>query len=243
MLSAFLCLSATWHFRSVHGRLHSNNLFAVSAAGCCVLRNLTTSSFGGKEQTISLSSLQLTVQLPCLNVFSSFILPLRARQKRSFDDVSTVGAGAERGVNTWQANRSPQGLWSTKICAWLFSPTARPETSCSVLATPVVWAARVRRSMELSIGCVRRLTGALADRTRKVDVFLSNNHRFRSNFACGRSWAWPSRCTCDFSPKFTQTGKNWRFLPTARIMQNWHRTWSMCRDGNPNRSDYTNSQL
>ena len=47
--SAFLCLSVTWHFRSVHGRLHSNNLFAVSAAGRCVVRNLTTSSFRGKE--------------------------------------------------------------------------------------------------------------------------------------------------------------------------------------------------
>ena len=48
-LRAFLCLSARWHFRSIHGRLHSNNLFAVSAAGCCVVRNLTTSSFWGKE--------------------------------------------------------------------------------------------------------------------------------------------------------------------------------------------------
>ena len=46
--------------------------------------------------------------------------PSRACQKRrirSLDDVSTVGAGAERGVNNWQANRSPQRLRSTKICA------------------------------------------------------------------------------------------------------------------------------
>ena len=74
---------------------------------------------GEKKQTFSVVSLQLTVQLPCRNVFSSFILPLRACQKRSFDDVSTVGAGAERGVKSRQANRSPQSLRSTKIRAWL----------------------------------------------------------------------------------------------------------------------------
>ena len=45
---------------------------------------------GEKKQTFSVESLQLTVQLPCLQVFSSFILPSRACQKRSFDDVSTV---------------------------------------------------------------------------------------------------------------------------------------------------------
>ena len=59
---------------------------------------------GEKKQTFSVPSLQLTVQRPCLKVFSSFILPLRACQKRSFDDVSTVGAGEERGVNTRQAD-------------------------------------------------------------------------------------------------------------------------------------------
>ena len=92
---------------------------------------------GEKKQTFSLSSLQLTVQLPCLNVFSSFILPLRACQKRSFDDVSTVGAGAERGVNTRQADRSPQGLRSTKICAWLPSP--RPDQRRLAVCSPRSW--------------------------------------------------------------------------------------------------------
>ena len=74
-----------------------------------------------KKETFSVVSLQLTVQFPCRNVFSSFILPLRAchSQKRSFHDVSTVGAGAERGVNNRQTNRSPQSLRSTKIRAWL----------------------------------------------------------------------------------------------------------------------------
>ena len=36
--------------------------------------------------------------------------------------------------------------------------------------------------MELSIGCVRRLAGAFANRTRKVDFFLSNHRRFRFKF-------------------------------------------------------------
>ena len=36
-----------------------------------------------KKETFSVASLQLTVQLPCGNVFSSFILPLRACQRRS----------------------------------------------------------------------------------------------------------------------------------------------------------------
>ena len=70
-----------------------------------------------KKETFSVASLQLTVQLPCRNVFSSFILPLRACQKRSFHDVSTVGPGAERGVNNRQTNQSPQSLRSTKIRA------------------------------------------------------------------------------------------------------------------------------
>ena len=103
----------------------------------------------------------LTVQLPCLKVFSSFILPSRACQKQSFDDVSTVASGAEGGVKTRQADRSPQSLRSTKIRAWLPWPTARPETFCGVLATLVVWTVRVSRSMELSIGCVHRPNGCV----------------------------------------------------------------------------------
>ena len=180
-------------------------------------------------------SLQLTVQFPFLNVFSSFILPLRACQKRAFDDIGAVGAGAERGVNTLQVDRSPQGLRSTKIRAWSPQPMARPDMSCGVLATLVVWPARVSRSMELSIGYVRQLMGAFANRTRKVEFFHSNYRRVRSNFACARLWAWPSRCTGDFSPKLTQTGNSWRFPLTARFTQNWHRMWSVCRDGSLNR--------
>ena len=227
-----------WALRDTSGR------YMVDCTRAIFLQSVRTAAMyfaisllcpsGEKKQTFSVVSLQLTVQLPCLNVFSSFIFPLRACQKRSFDDVSTVGAGAERFVNTRQAVRSPQSLRSTKIRAWLPELTARPEMSCGVLATLVVWTARVGRSMELSIGCVRRLTGAFAARTRKVEFFLSNHRQFRSNFAWARSWAWPSRCTIDFSRKRTQTCKNWRFLPTAEITQNWHRKWSMSRDGSSN---------
>ena len=99
-LSAFLCLSA----RDTSGRYIVDCTRAIfsqwvqPAAAYFAISLLSPS--GETKQTFSVVSLQLTVQLPCLNVFSSFILLLRACQKRSFDDVSTVGARAERGVNT-----------------------------------------------------------------------------------------------------------------------------------------------
>ena len=210
---------------------------SVRQAAAYLAISLLRPSGGGKETNFFGSKSAVDSSTPLSKrVFSSFILPLRACQKRSFDDVSALGAGAEGSVNTRQADRSLQSLRSTKICEWLPWPTARPKTFCCVLATLVVWTALVSRSTELSIGWVRRLTGAFADQTRKVDFSLSNQRRFRSNFAWARSWAWPSRCTIDFSRKLTQTGKNGRFLRTARITQNWHRTWSMCRDGSSNRS-------
>ena len=126
---------------------------------------------GEKKRTFSVVSLQLKVQLPCLQVFSSFILPSRACQKRSFDDVSTVASGAEGGVKTRQADRSPQSLRSTKIRAWLPWPMARRETFCGVLATLVVWTAQVSRSLELSIGCVRRPNGCVRRPNEKGRYF------------------------------------------------------------------------
>ena len=91
-------------------RSHYNRLLRTSQSHYFVLR-------GKRNKLFSVVSLQLTVQLPCLQVFSSFILPSRACQKRSFDDVSTVASGAEGGVKTRQADRSPQSLRSTKIRA------------------------------------------------------------------------------------------------------------------------------
>ena len=137
-LSAFLCLSATWHFRRyMVGCTRAIFSQSVRTAVAYFAISLLRSS-GEKKQTFSVVSLQLTVQLPCRNVFSSFILPLRVCQKRSFHDVSTVRAEAERGVNNRQTNRSPQSLRSMKIRAWLPQLTARAETSCGVLATLVV---------------------------------------------------------------------------------------------------------
>ena len=116
-----------------------------------VVRNITTSFFGGN---FSVVSLQLTVQFPFLNVFSSFILPLRACQKRAFNDVGAVGAGAERGVNTRQADRSPQGLRSTKICD---HPSPRPDQRRLLVCLPRSWSD------------LRELVKVFADRTRNVD--------------------------------------------------------------------------
>ena len=98
-------------------------------------------------------------------------------------------------------------------------PSPRPDKRRLVVCSPRSWS-KLRELVEV---------------WRKVDFFLSNHRRFRSNFSWARSWAWPSRCTIDFSRKRAQTCKNWRFLPTARITQNLHRTWSMCRDGSLNR--------
>ena len=136
-LSVFLCLSAMWHFRRNMVDC-TRAIFSQSvrpAAAYFAISLLRPS--GEKKQTFSVVSLQLTVQLPCLNVFSSFILPLRACQRRSFDDVSTVDAEAERGVNTRQPDRSPQSLRSTKIRAWLPSPW--PDQRRLVVCCPRSW--------------------------------------------------------------------------------------------------------
>ena len=87
------------------------------AAAYLAISLLRPSGKKKQKKTFSVVSLQLTVQLPCLQVFSSFILPSRACQKRRFDDVSTVASGAEGGVKIRQADRSPQSLRSTKIRA------------------------------------------------------------------------------------------------------------------------------
>ena len=118
-------------------------------------------------------------------------------------------------------------------------PGPRPDQRRLVVCSPRSWS-KLRELVEVwssPWGAFAARTGAFAARTRKVDFFLSNHRWFRSNFSWARSWAWPSRCTIDFSRKRAQTCKNWRFLPTARITQNLHRTWSMCRDGSLNRRE------
>ena len=60
-------LSAAWHFRSVHGRLHVNNPFASSAV-TCTMSQLRTSS----ERKLSLSATRqpFTIEIALLFVFS-----------------------------------------------------------------------------------------------------------------------------------------------------------------------------
>ena len=60
-------LSAAWHFRSIHGRLHVNNPFASSAV-TCTMSQLRTSS----ERKLSLSATRqpFTVEIALLFVFS-----------------------------------------------------------------------------------------------------------------------------------------------------------------------------
>ena len=89
-------LSAAWHFRSVHGRLHVNKRFAASAVTCTILQLRTSSEkktkFVGNKTVIygrNRSSLCLIfVKLARLCVFSSFIRPItyeRASREHAFD--------------------------------------------------------------------------------------------------------------------------------------------------------------
>ena len=69
---------------SVHGRLHSINLFAVSAAGCCILRNLTTSSFGGKETNFFGSTSAIDSSVPFSKRLLLLYLTFKSMPKASF---------------------------------------------------------------------------------------------------------------------------------------------------------------
>ena len=144
---------------------------------------------GEKKQTFSAVSLQLTVKLPCLQVFSSFILPSRACQKRSFDDVSTVTSGAKGGVKLDKRTDHRKALDRRRFerdC-----PGPRPDQRRFVVYSPRSWS-ELRELVEVwssPMGAFAARTGAFAARTRKGDIFLSNHRQFRSNFAWARSWA------------------------------------------------------
>ena len=62
-------LSAAWHFRSVHGRLHVNNPFA-STAVTCTMSQLRTSSERKLRLSLSATRQPFTVELALLFVFS-----------------------------------------------------------------------------------------------------------------------------------------------------------------------------
>ena len=92
---------------------------------------------GEKKQTVSVVSLQLTVQLPCRNDFSSFILPLRACQKRSFDDVSTVGL-EQKEVSTIDKRTDHRKALDRRRFVRDF-PGPRPDQRCLVVCSPRSW--------------------------------------------------------------------------------------------------------
>ena len=144
---------------------------SVRPAAACFAISLIRPS-GEKKQTFSVVSLHLTVQLPCLNVFSFFILPLTACKIRSLDDVSTVGAGAERGVNTRKRTGHRKAFDRRRFV--LACPSPRPDQRLLLVCSPRSRSELrelVDRSLQLSIGCVRRITGPFAAQTRKVVFF------------------------------------------------------------------------
>ena len=119
----------------------------------------------------------------------ALLIPLRACQKRSFDDVSTVGAGAEGGVNTRKADRSPQTLDRRRFVRDCSGP--RPDQRHFVVCLPWSWS-ELRELVEVwssPWGAFAARTGVFASRTSKIDFFLSHHRRFRSTFAWARSWA------------------------------------------------------
>ena len=147
------------------------NLFAVTTTGCCVPRNLTTSSFGGKETNFFGSKFAIDSSTPLSKRLLLLYLIFKSMPKATFWRCQYCRVRSRRRCQNRQADRSPQSLRSTKIRAWLPGPTARPETFCGVLATLVVWTARVSRSMELSIGCVRRPNGCVRRPNEKGRYF------------------------------------------------------------------------
>ena len=205
------CLSAAWHFRSVHGRLLVNNRLAASLVTC----NLTTSYFERKETQFvgnktaiyrrnrsSVCLLFVKVALFC--VFSSFIRPLtyaRASRVHAFDGSGSPKPEPQQrrqweGANVRRKNPSPQTIRSPKICERLVVTARSTARSC--------------RSMS-SYGRV------LATRLEPVYFFRSNFCRFRSKFV----WALPLSLslpwTMIFFSETTNTDKKWKLVPNARL--------------------------
>ena len=141
-LSAFLCLSATCHFNT-SGRdmvecTRSIISQSVRPAAAYLAISLLHPS-GEKKQTFSVASLQLTVQLPCLKVFSSFILPSRACPKGSFGRCQYCRARSRR-----RCQHSTSGPITAK-------PQIDEDSSVTALAhgqtRDVLWCARHARGL------------------------------------------------------------------------------------------------
>ena len=190
------CLSAAWHIRSVHGRLHVNNRFcSVGGHG----RNLTTSYFEQKETKFvgnktaiysrNRSSLCLLfVKLALLCVFSSFIRPRESRE-HAFDvsGIAKLEPQQRRqweGANVRQKNPSPQTLQSPKIRERLVVTLSSAAQSC--------------RSMSSYGRALAASSRVLAARSESVYFYRSNRCWFRSKFA----WTLPLSLSSPWTMNF-----------------------------------------
>ena len=123
------------HLRSVHGRVHSINLFAVSATGCCVPRNLTTSSFGEKETNFFSSKFAVDSSTPLSKGLLLLYLTFKSMPKAKFWRCQYCRGRSRRRCQHSTSGPITASLRSTNTRAWLPWPTARPDTFCGVLAT------------------------------------------------------------------------------------------------------------
>ena len=134
-------------------RSHYNRLLRTSQS--------TTSSFGGKETNFFGSKFAIDSSTPLSTGLLLLYLTFKSMPKAKFWRCQYCRVRSRRRCQNSTSGPTPQSLRSTKIRAWLPWPTTRPETFCGVLATLVDWTARVSRSIELSIGCVRRPNGCV----------------------------------------------------------------------------------
>ena len=87
------------HFRSVHGRVHLINLFAVSTTGCCVPRSLTTSSFGGKETNFFGSKFAIDSSTPLSKGLLLLYLTVQEHAKSEVLMMSVLSRPAQKEVS------------------------------------------------------------------------------------------------------------------------------------------------
>ena len=212
------CLSAAWHFRSVHGRLHVNNPFA-SLAVTCTMSQLRTSS----ERKLSFSATRqpFTVEIALLYVFSlsnslfylSFLrlsdLSHTQEQARSMPSMQAVAPspshnrdGSEK-VRTFDKRthrHKPLDLQD----AW--ASCGYDTLNCAILSKYELLRASARRQF----ASARRQIGTGL-------FFRSNFCWFRSNFAWALPLSLSSPWTMNFFSETTNTDKKRKLVPNARL--------------------------
>ena len=151
------------------------NLLAASADVCCVLRNLTTSSFGkrknvfGSKSAID-SSTPLSKRLLLLHLTFTF---KRACQSEVFT-MSALSGPEQKEVSTIDKRTDHRkALYRRRFVR--DCPSPRPDQRRLVVCSPRS-SSKLRELVEVWNGCVCR-------RNEKRRFFLSNHRRFRSNFS------------------------------------------------------------